>query len=149
MILLVHLLLGAAIGQKISNPYMAIILALLSHYVLDLIPHFDYSLTDTDKRHWIRLWPNIIKISIDLAVGILLIVIFSANRLIIYTCAFFAALPDGLTVINSIFPGQYLELHRRFHIDIIHAKKDQKISNFWRILGEIIVVLISIILLRA
>lgn len=156
------MLMGAAIGSYINNIYIAIILAFLSHYLLDLIPHADYSLKDTHKKGWIFLLPNILKISLDLLSGILLIFIFSkatlpaSRQAIIYICAFFAILPDGLTVLNNIIPNKILEIHRKFHIEKIHYFKEnpstnsgqRKISIFWRILSEIAVVIISIFLLR-
>jgi len=36
-----HTVVGAAIALKISNPALAIALALTSHFVLDLIPHWN------------------------------------------------------------------------------------------------------------
>ncbi len=148
MILFVHMLLGAAIGSYVNNIYLAIILAFLSHYLLDFIPHADYSLKNTDKKGWILILPNILKIAGDLFLGILLIWMFSKNHPIIYACAFFAILPDGLTVLNNLIPNKILEIHRNLHIEKIHFLKNKKISNFWRIGSEIIVVIISIMVLK-
>lgn len=36
-----HALTGAVIGLSISNPFVALPLAFLSHFVCDLIPHYD------------------------------------------------------------------------------------------------------------
>ena len=148
MILLVHIIFGAAVGYSVKNIPLAILLAFLSHYFLDLIPHADYSLKDTHKKGWIFLLPNILKISLDLLSGLLLIFIFSKNQPIIYICAFLAILPDGLTVLNNIIPNKILEIHRKFHIEKVHFLMNKKISVFWRILSEIAVVIISIFLLR-
>jgi hypothetical protein len=41
MLMTVHALTGALIGQKIANPIGAFFIALISHYLLDLIPHGD------------------------------------------------------------------------------------------------------------
>jgi hypothetical protein len=148
MILLVHLLFGAAVGSTIKNVPLAIILAFLSHYLLDFIPHADYPLENTENKRWITLLPNILKIALDFCLGILLILIFSKNQPIIYICAFFAILPDGLTVLNDLTPNKALEFHRKLHIEKIHFLKNKKISNFWRITIQIIVVAVSIILLK-
>ena len=42
MIITPHLLVGAAIGAKTHNLGLIIILGLLSHLILDKIPHWDY-----------------------------------------------------------------------------------------------------------
>ncbi len=39
MLLTIHLLIGALFGKYIKSIYLIIILALLSHYILDAIPH--------------------------------------------------------------------------------------------------------------
>jgi len=146
MILFVHMLLGAAIGSSIKNIWLAIILAFLSHYLLDLIPHVDYSLKNVDKKGWITIPSNIFKISLDLFLGILLIFLFSKNQPVIYICAFFAILPDGFTVLNSVLPNNILKSHLKFHTEKIHFLKNKKISLFWRIFSQAVVVIASILL---
>jgi hypothetical protein len=167
MILLVHLLLGALIGQKISNPILAIVLAFLSHYFLDFIPHIEYPLKE-DTKNWNDFLSNALKIFLDFCLGILLILIFSKNQLIIYICAFLAILPDGFTVLSHFIPNKILEIHSNFHTKKIHFLKYnpveyceaaispsaklfnrlKKISNFWRIISQIMILIISVILLR-
>ena len=155
MILLVHMLLGAAIGSSINNIYLAIILSFLSHYLLDLIPHFDYPLKYSAGKK-ILIIPNILRIGLDFFSGILLIFLFSKNHPLIYICAIVAIIPDGLTVLNDIIPSKILELHRKLHIDKIQILTNGpdvisgkiKISNFWRISVQILVVLISIYILK-
>jgi hypothetical protein len=147
------MLFGAAIGSSVNNIWLAIILAFLSHYLLDFIPHIDYSLKNTDKKGGI-LRSNILKISIDLFLGIFLIILFSKSSLpigrqaVIYICAFFAILPDGLMVLNNLIPNNILEKHLNFHIEKIHFLKNKKIPKFWRFLSEIIVIVISIIMFK-
>ena len=41
MLLSVHTIAGALIGEKINNPYLAFSLGLISHFLLDMIPHGD------------------------------------------------------------------------------------------------------------
>jgi hypothetical protein len=148
MILLVHLLFGAAIGSVVKNIPLAIILAFLGHYFLDFIPHIEYHIENTEKKQWQAVLPNILKISLDFLLGTLLILIFSKNQPIIYVCAFFAILPDGFTVLNNLIPNRVLEIHRKFHIEKIHFLKDKKISKFWRIISQVIVVIISVVLMK-
>lgn len=39
MLLTQHLLVGAAIGRHVENIWLVMVLAFLSHYILDMIPH--------------------------------------------------------------------------------------------------------------
>jgi hypothetical protein len=153
MILLVHLLLGALIGQKISNPFLAVVLAFLSHYLLDLIPHTEYGVENIVAKQWKKMLPEIIKVFLDFCLGIMLIILFSnpsagSGRPIIYACAFFAILPDGISVINIIFKNKFLESYNYFHHDIIHRLKYKKISKFWRIFSQVAVVVTCMILFK-
>ena len=148
MILFVHMLFGAAVGSSVNNIPLAIILALLSHYLLDFIPHIDYPLKDTDKKNFILMLPNILKIALDFGSGILLIFLFSKNHPIIYVCAIAAILPDGFTVLNALMPNKILKFHSKLHPEKVHYFKDKKISNFWRISSQVAVAVISVLILR-
>jgi hypothetical protein len=139
MILLAHLLLGAAIGSYIKYPILAIILAFLSHYILDLIPHNEYSISNRKTA--------VFKVASDFCLGVLLIYIFSDNLLIIYVCAFVALIPDGFTVLEFLLPNKFLRAHSYFHREKLHFLKHKKILAFWRIFSQAIVVIISIIIL--
>ena len=148
MILLVHLLFGAAIGSVVKSIPSAIILAFLSHYLLDLIPHVEYDIESITKKQWHKKIPAFAKIALDLLSGILLIFLFSRNQPILYACAFFAILPDGFTVLNILFPNKILESHSKLHPEKVHFLKDKKISRFWRLMGQVIIVIVSLALFR-
>ena len=147
MILLVHLIFGATIGTIIRNVPLAIFIALFSHYLLDTIPHLDYSIKDIEDNRRRKVLSGSFKVVLDLFMGIYLVLLFSSNQTIVYVCAFFALFPDGLTVLKYIFPGnKILESHYAFH-QKVHFLKDKKISTFWRIFNQIAVVIISVIIL--
>ena len=44
MLLTPHILLGAAIGSKISSPAAIFALSFASHYFLDALPHYEYKI---------------------------------------------------------------------------------------------------------
>lgn len=154
MILLVHLLFGALIGQKILNPFLAIALAFLSHYFLDFFPHIEYDITNITEKRWGKALPDLIKVFSDFFSGIFLIFIFSNNQPVIYLCALFAILPDGLSLLSSNFKNiatlenKFLEKHSDFHHDKLHFLKNKKISNFWRISSQVVAVIICLILFK-
>jgi hypothetical protein len=145
MILLVHLLLGALIGQKISNPVLAIILAFLGHYFLDFFPHIEYPIENIKSKNWKKFLPDVFKIFLDFSAGIILIFTFSNNNPLVYICAFFSILPDGLTVLHSIFPNKILEKHSDFHRNQIHFFTHKKIPLFWRIFSQVVAVILVLL----
>jgi len=148
MILFVHLLFGAAIGSLVNNIPLAIILALLSHYFLDFLPHIEYSIANLREKQWDKKMPVILKVAADFCLGILLIFLFSKNQPILYVYALVAILPDGFTIIHGIMPNKLTKLHNEIHPKRVHFLKDKKISKFWRITSQAVAVAISIILLR-
>jgi hypothetical protein len=115
MILFCHLLVGAAIAAKIQILPLAIILAFLSHYVLDFIPHWEYSVNNILSRQWRKSKFDFLKVALDFGFGILLIFIFSKTSGIILAGAFLAVLPDGFTLLNLILPNRLLKIHDKFH----------------------------------
>lgn len=177
MILLVHMLFGAAIGSVVQNIPLAIVLALLGHYFLDLFPHIEYlnGVENTIKKlkhgDWQKNVANIVKVMLDFFLGIFIIFLVSKNQSIIYLCALVGILPDGATAIYSLFPrsgnstsqgtvlylasqkffatlNKILMWHHKIHGEKIHFLKHKKISKFWRITTQALALIISIAMLK-
>jgi len=148
MILLVHILFGSAIATIIKNPYLAVILALFSHYFLDFFPHIEYPIDNITNKNFKKSLPQIISVATDLLSGIILIFIFSNNSPIIYISVFFALLPDGFSLLNVIFKNRLLDVHSKLHQEKLHFLKYKKIPNFWRFFTQILVVVISLFVLH-
>ncbi len=147
MILLVHMLFGVAVASKIQNPFFAIILAFLSHYLLDAIPHVEYSIKKIKSNKFKEAWPDLLKILIDLFLGSLLVWLLSGREFIAFIIAFFAIIPDGLTVLEFIFPNKILKAHSNIHREKIHFLKYKKIPLFWRIFSQTTTIALSIAIL--
>ena len=115
MILLVHLLFGAAIGSLVKNVPLALILAFLSHWVVDMIPHFDIPKISKSKK--------IILGSTDLILSIILLVrfilYFSPSIYLIIGVFILSLFPD-LFFIIEIFTGKKLlkRIFFDFHLGI-------------------------------
>jgi len=141
------MLFGAVIGSLIKNPILAVILALFSHYFLDLFPHVDYSVDNLKNKRWKKSLPDILKLSLDIFSSFLIIFLFSKNNLLIYICATTALIPDSMTLISKLFPNQLFSWHDYIHTQKIHFLKYKKISNFWRVLTQLTAISLSILLL--
>ncbi len=150
MILLAHMLFGAAIGASISNPFLAIMLAFLGHYFLDAFPHIEYPINNIRNKNWKKAAPDILKVFIDFSLAVVIIFLFSKNQPIVYICAFIALIPDSLTIISDIFPNKVLALHDHIHTQKIHyLTKQKKFPIFWKISTQVATVIISITVLSA
>jgi hypothetical protein len=145
----VHLLFGAAIGSKIGYLWLALILAFLSHYFLDLFPHTEYPIENIKNNQWQKSFPDFLRVATDFGLGIFVIFLFSDNYLKTYACAFAAIIPDGLTFLEYFFHNKLFKIHNNFHLKKIHYFKNKKIANFWRFFTQIAAVIISVILLKS
>jgi len=101
MLELPHTLVGATIATQIANPLLALPLALASHFVFDLIPHWNPSLYTETKKLGKPTWQTNAIITIDVILS-LIMGFFVALRfwpdtgrifLVIAAC-FLAVLPD-------------------------------------------------------
>ncbi|KKP33096.1 MAG: hypothetical protein A2312_03655 [Candidatus Staskawiczbacteria bacterium RIFOXYB2_FULL_32_9] len=150
MILLVHIIFGTAVGSLFNNPILGIMMALLSHYFLDLFPHIEYPIDNLKniRTNFKKALPELFYLFIDFALGVLFIFIFTNKSLIFFIYALISIAPDFLTVLSAILPNKILKIHDIFHRKYIHFLRDKKISNFYRISIQIVIVIISFIILK-
>lgn len=96
-----HVVTGAAIGALVVNPWVALPLALASHFALDALPHFDYPEKNFQSQKFL-VW---LAADTGLAGGILVTLWFlqPANVLLIVSCGMVAALPDTMWAYYSMF----------------------------------------------
>ncbi len=148
MIITCHLLAGVAVATKIKIAPLAFILAFLSHYFLDFIPHREYVAFPKYPlgEKWGMSSINFLKIVIDFLIGISILLILSENKILALLGGFFAILPDSDSV-ALIFPSflknRFFKIHFDFHLRL-HFFENKKISLFWRIFSQVLVGLISI-----
>lgn len=156
MILLVHMIFGAAVGYRAysltNSIWVATLFALLGHYFLDVFPHVEYLKSTEESVKKIKkspkeYLPDALKVCIDLFLGLMLIFAIK-DQPMIYFYAIMGIIPDGFTVINSLISNNILKKHQYFHGEVIHFLKYKKISIFWRILTQAVAALISIYLLQ-
>lgn len=148
MILIYHLLVGAAIASKIQFIPLALILAFLSHYFLDVLPQKDYSVANIVSGQWNKAFPDFLKVFLDIAFGLLLIFLLSKNTLLIFAGAFVAVIPDGFTLLHVIFnENKLLRKHREFHRVLNIFGENEKIPLWGKLLFQFSMALIAIFFL--
>lgn len=130
MIITPHILVGAAIGSKISSPVAIFILALISHYVLDALPHFEYNISllkDEKSKINKNFFINLTKVAADLLIGLALTFWLISGKdwqFLSLIGALTAIVPDGLLFLFWRYPSQLiLKSLGQFHKSCHLAKK--------------------------
>ena len=161
MILTPHIIVGAVIGAKIHNFWLIAILGLLSHFILDKIPHWDYTqaikkFLATNKFKYLIIF--ILKVFTDFVFGFIIAIIIFLNSALPFNSlqyilmgVLFSILPDvvlGTSFLfkNSIIAQKYFVFHKKY----LHFKKESEkegVITFLGIFSQIIVIAISLLLL--
>lgn len=135
MLLAPHILVGAAIAANSPTLLLGVIFAFLSHFLLDAIPHWEYSIKPLENikiKGRLYCMPIFRRIAIDIFVGLIILMAalkISANNIPFALWAFggfFGILPDGLAFLLFLRPknkilASFLKIiyavHRRLHYD--------------------------------
>ena len=126
MLELPHAIVGATIAIKIGNPLLSLPLSLLSHFALDLLPHWNPNIfTEVKKYGKVSSFSKkiiLVDSFLALIIGSLLAISFYPNfgRIItVLLGCFLAVLPD-VAEVPFFFAGSqnkhlttYIKLHRR------------------------------------
>lgn len=128
-----HALTGALIGLVIANP-IAMPLAFVSHYILDMIPHFGWPGNEKNRLKG-NIFRNylIIEALICFSLVVLLATSQPVNWLLAAVCAFLAAAPDLLS-----YPRYALTRAGKSWKPGIYSKFASKIQWFERPIGAVV-----------
>ncbi len=98
MTLTAHAVVGTVIAAKIGNPALAIPIAILSHAVLDMVPHWDAATNRKDKSRKRLFIDSSVDALTAIAVSYSVIALVFPNTNLFYAAliVFFSLLPDIL-----------------------------------------------------
>ena len=140
MIAIAHFLLGALIGKSFESLLLISILAFISHFILDAIPHYGHGHFKHRKEDLsARDWGFIV---LDVLAGFLLALYFAFQFQFwqIAFGAFFAILPDLISysawrfkLLRKPFFKQFHTLHNKIHS--FHGEIGFKLAPELRWLG--------------
>jgi len=137
MLLGPHILVGAAVAASTSNPILGLVFAFLSHFILDRIPHWEYSaepLRNIPTKGIPYAMPILRRVALDIGAGfaVLIIAVAISSDDIPFTAwafgGFFGILPDGLSFLlflrkqNGLW-GRFLKIFYLLHQKIHFNKK--------------------------
>jgi len=157
-----HIVVGALIGAKTHNLGLIVILGLLSHIIMDKIPHWDYSFSSDIERFKKEksikyLFPVTIKFFTDVVIGLLIVAIFiwqknilnTENLIFILLGILFACFLDVIMLIavfwnsNKTWQKIFIIMEKFLHFQ--HKEKEGQIT-FLGLATQILVIAIAIIL---
>lgn len=159
MILTTHAIVGAAITYTSVQHSAIFLLALGSHYVFDMIPHWHYRTPVIKKAVNAQFgkktlsvasapYDEIARIVVDLAIGLSLsFYFFSGSYLAIILGVMGAVLPDLMVGFGRFYPARVLVAHDKFH-KWIHARH---LLDDWPIIGvgsQIVIAVIFVLLFQ-
>ena len=125
MILITHAVVGAALSRVANNPVPSFLVGIISHYILDAVPHYDYVdqkfVNDRFSEHSKLIFKFII---LDGVLGALLPLWFFGWQdiygfLNIFSAIIGAMLPDALQGVQLYFPNKFTlflnKIHKQVH----------------------------------
>jgi hypothetical protein len=136
-----HALIGATIVTKIENPFLALPVAILSHFSLDLIPHWD-TITNSCQKPKIVI---LAQTALDVLLGFVLswylfFKIIPPLRLL--SGIFFAQLPDWLEAPYFFFK---IKAFPFYQVRMLQVKLHNKLPLPWGLLTQVAVVVASLL----
>ncbi len=173
MIATVHSIVGATVAVRIKPLWLGLILAFVSHFVLDAIPHRNYSLKGIhlgwkNKKFWVVL----LETFLDFIAGFIIIIIFTQNKGNLPKAVMgglLGTIPDFMLILayiirgngwKNLFKGERIENpfaeNRRNVLEKIsnnYIKFHLKIQPYentpltWGIINQIIIVLTALLLI--
>jgi hypothetical protein len=148
MLLTPHILVGALLGSKIQSPWLVFIIAFISHFILDAIPHREYEIRSLKKKKINKkFFIDLLQVLTDLTIGMGATIFFVwhtpyRNHALLGMIA--AILPDGLTFIYWRTKMPMLKALTNFHCLTVHPKNNKNTPLIWGLGSQLIIVAIAV-----
>ncbi len=143
-----HVAVGAAIASKIPNPFIAIPLAFVSHFVLDKVPHWNpHIITETkqfgrptNKSTAIIIVDCVLALSLGSAIALSALPDIS-RAITILLASFVSILPDLIE-----FPYFYFKKRDAFYTKWSSFQKSIQVDTtpFWGLLTQIVTIIAAL-----
>lgn len=131
-----HALIGAAIASKIGNPYLSIPIAIVSHVLADLVPHWD-SGTNKKSKSLQRFRSEAV---VDVLLGFVLSYALFWNRVdpyYMFVVIIASQLPDWLQVPTSMYGWKIPPF---YWVYLLGHKTQSKMQLPWGLITQIVIV---------
>lgn len=131
-----HALIGASLAATIANPYLGIPSALLSHFLADIVPHWDAGTNHKTKSRF-RL---VIEAAADVILGFVLVFILFRNLVdptYLYAMVVVSQLPDWLEAPSSMLGIKIVPFTT---VHAIQHRLQSRMQLPWGLVTQVIVV---------
>ena len=131
-----HALIGASIAVKVVNPILGIPLAIISHFIADLIPHWDAG-TNHRQKSLMRLR---VEAALDVLLGFALVYLIFRNLVdprYLFVMVIAAQLPDWLEAPSFMFN---INVPPFSWLDWLGHKIQSRLALPWGLVTQIVVV---------
>lgn len=120
MIATVHILIGTLIGLSLNNFFLIAILAFISHFLLDAIPHWDQGSFKRGKHDWKPKDWFLVFVDVVIGTSIALYLALRFEFWPVFIGVAFAIAPDVIDNLAWIFRWNYKPFFKKFQQ--IHAR---------------------------
>ncbi|MBU1038947.1 hypothetical protein KKC17_01800 [Patescibacteria group bacterium] len=136
MYLTIHAAAGLTLAKYIPNPFIAFIAGVLSHLILDAIPHGDEYLNDSSLVAWLRRRRFLGAAILDSVtmLGFVLLYLSNfpiANNNTVLAAVFGALLPDIVQGLHFLSRRKWLKKYHAFHAEKINNLP--KLNLSWQV----------------
>ncbi len=140
-----HAVIGTVIAAKIGNPALAIPIAFASHFVADMIPHWDTATNSRKKTRKKIFIESGIDVMISYIVSFVLVSFFFPQTSLSYAylMVFMAQLPDWLMA-----PYYFFRIKFPLCIYAYRIQKnifDHKLDKPWGIINQVVAVSLTVL----
>lgn len=140
MVLTPHIIIGALIAKLLPDTFWLIPLVILSHYSLDIIPHWDYINSIGEFKN--SVLKTALKVILDLLSGLILVYIFLGISWWILLGIFMAILPDLPLLMSAFWKNKLLSAYFKFN----HTLHYWRSPIYLGILSQMIVITIFVLI---
>ncbi len=164
MILASHIIVSGLLGAGTHNYFLAAIVGLFSHYIVDVIPHWDNYLSPefdsrakSEKGYFLKdkfFYKELCKVAIDILIGLsaLSLIFFKTSGFsnIAYAAVgvFFGVLPDPLQLLYLITNWRFLKPNHKLQL-YLHTLIYKKKPTFWPgILTQVATILLVFLIVK-
>lgn len=141
-----HALIGAVIAAKIGNPYLAIPIALASHFAADIVPHWDSGTNWSKKTKKRFLTEAVIDVLVGFTIsyGVLWFIFPQTDLLYTFIIIIAAQLPDWATApyLVGIKKQPFISFYQ------FQSRFNTRLDKPWGIITQIFAISLLILLAK-
>lgn len=143
-----HVVLGAVIAKMIPNPLISVPLSFTSHFVLDMVPHWNPHLNTEIKKFGKLTNKTLIIIAVDLFISVLAIIFLTSKALPNQQQALNVFLSMSFSILPDVVEGPYFLFGYRNKFLNIWMKFQKSIQTdanlFWGLLTQVLLLVVSL-----